>query len=67
MSSDRKRHWTLAAFEIDKAYGGSEEGGWWYNTGTLERIIACRFCTEEEAFKLSRHANDWLYRLQKGL
>jgi hypothetical protein len=25
----------LAAYELDRAYGGPEEGGWYYDTGTL--------------------------------
>lgn len=28
----------LAVYEIDRAYGGSEEGGWWYDCG---RLVAC--------------------------
>lgn len=24
---------TVAVYLIDRAYGGPEEGGWWYNTG----------------------------------
>ena len=28
----------LAVYEVDRAYGGSEEGGWWYDTG---RLVAC--------------------------
>ena len=26
-------------YEVDRAYGGPEEGGWWYDTG---RFIRCR-------------------------
>ena len=25
--------WTVAIYMIDRAYGGREEGGWWYTTG----------------------------------
>ena len=28
----------LAVYEIDRAYGGPEEGGWWFDTG---RLVAC--------------------------
>lgn len=28
----------LAVYEVDQAYGGSEEGGWWYDCG---RLVAC--------------------------
>jgi hypothetical protein len=26
--------WTVAIFMVDRAYGGPEEGGWWYTYGT---------------------------------
>ncbi|CAG0982501.1 hypothetical protein RHIZO_01814 [Rhizobiaceae bacterium] len=32
--------YVLAFYEIDRAYGGPEEGGWWYDTGRLVRILA---------------------------
>jgi hypothetical protein len=25
--------WTVAIFMVDRAYGGPEEGGWWYDHG----------------------------------
>lgn len=28
--------WTVAIYLVDQAYGGPEEGGWWYQTG--ERV-----------------------------
>jgi len=28
--------WTLAIYLVDKAYGGPEEGGWWYEHGTRQ-------------------------------
>lgn len=28
--------WTVAVYLVDKAYGGPEEGGWWYDCG--ERV-----------------------------
>ena len=45
----------VATYAIDRAYGGPEEGGWWYDTGTLERIVAIRH-SEEAAFELARRA-----------
>ena len=27
-------------YEVDRAYGGPEEGGWWYNTGEFKRCVA---------------------------
>lgn len=28
----------VAVYLCDRAYGGAEEGGWWYDTGELVRI-----------------------------
>ena len=55
--------YVIAFYEIDKAYGGSEEGGWWFNTGTLVRVFAVRR-TEASAFAVARRANALLTRLQ---
>ena len=30
---------TRTVYLIDRAYGGPEEGGWWYDTGERVRII----------------------------
>lgn len=27
--------WFVNVYELDRAYGGPEEGGWWYDVGTL--------------------------------
>ena len=27
--------WCVAVFLVDRAYGGPEEGGWWFDTGTV--------------------------------
>jgi len=56
--------YVLAFYEIDRAYGGPEEGGWWYDTGTLVRpwrIVA----SEDRAYELARRANSLLDRLQR--
>jgi hypothetical protein len=29
--------WTVAVYDVDRQYGGPEEGGWWFDTGTLIR------------------------------
>ena len=36
---------------IDRAYGGPEEGGWWFQTGQLIRMIPCR---ERDVERLQR-------------
>lgn len=28
-------------YELDRNYGGPEEGGWWFNSGKLEKSIPC--------------------------
>ena len=57
-------HFVLAFYELDRAYGGSEEGGWWYDMGELQRVW--RVCkSREKAYALARHANDWLARLNR--
>jgi len=33
-------------YEVDRAYGGPEEGGWWYDTG---RLITSRQVSRESA------------------
>lgn len=54
----------LAFFELDRRYGGPEEGGWWYDTGELVRIFRV-YHDEERAYARARRANDLLDRLQK--
>lgn len=54
----------LAFYEIDRAYGGPEEGGWWYDAGQLVRILAV-LKDEEKAFAVARRANRLLHHLQR--
>lgn len=42
-----KKRYVVAIYELDRAYGGPEEGGWWYDTGTIERV--CRIFNSEDA------------------
>ena len=55
---------TIAFYEIDRAYGGSEEGGWWFDTGRLERI-ARTFKNEAAAYKWCNRANHILDVIQR--
>lgn len=57
--------YVIAIYEIDRRYGGPEEGGWWYDTGELRRILGVRH-NENEAYTLARRLNGWLARLQAG-
>lgn len=54
----------VALYEIDRAYGGPEEGGWWYDTGVLERPIALTRSTEA-AIAVAARVNRFLDRLQR--
>jgi hypothetical protein len=49
--------YTVAVYLQDRAYGGPEEGGWWYDTGELVRT--CRlFRDEDKAYAYCRRMND---------
>ena len=56
--------YVVALYEIDRAYGGPEEGGWWYNCGTLERTVKV-FHNADKAWQFTRRMNHWLERLNK--
>jgi hypothetical protein len=40
--------WWAVVWEIDRAYGGPEEGGWWFDTGTLVVKVPCVSSQEAE-------------------
>jgi hypothetical protein len=46
----------VAVYEIDLAYGGREEGGWWYQRGSLVRISRT-FRSQERAYEYCRRLN----------
>ena len=50
----------VAVYEVDRAYGGPEEGGWWYTCGDLVRTVK-RFRSEDEAYDYCRRINDKLH------
>lgn len=54
----------VALYEIDRAYGGAEEGGWYFDTGELVRLLALA-PTEDRAVSLAARANRLLERLQR--
>lgn len=55
----------VALYELDRAYGGPEEGGWWYDTGDLRRPLALA-PTNEAAVTIAARANRLLDRLQQN-
>lgn len=57
--------WVVAAYELDRHYGGPEEGGWWYNSGELRRVL--KVChREDEAYRLARRLNKIIGKMQEG-
>jgi len=48
--------WSVAVYELDRRYGGPEEGGWWYDCGQLMRLVKV-FKAAEEAHELCRRYN----------
>ena len=46
----------VAVFELDRIYGGPEEGGWWYTAGELKRIVKT-FTDTNQAYDYSRRYN----------
>ena len=62
--SDRTRH-VVAFYEIDRAWGGPEEGGWWYDCGELARVLKV-VPSADAAHDLAARANRLMDRLQRG-
>lgn len=56
--------YVLAFYEIDLAYGGPEEGGWYYSTAELVRTWRTEK-NEEKAYALARRANRLLSHIQR--
>lgn len=59
----KRKRYVVAIYEMDCCYGGPEEGGWWYDTGELERIL-CIVKDEDRAFVLAQRANRLLHYLR---
>ena len=57
--------YVIAFYEIDRAYGGREEGGWWFDTGKLVRI-GRTFKRRSAALKWMDRANHLLDIVQDG-
>ena len=56
----------VAVYMIDKAYGGAEEGGWWYTYGDLVKLLKV-FGNEKQAYDYANRLNDRLETtLNKG-
>ena len=55
----------VAWYETYRQYGGSEEGGWYYDSGELIRVFRA-FQSEEHAFNVARRANQLMQNLQRN-
>lgn len=55
-----KPNFVIAAYECQQRYGGSAEGGWWYDSGTLIRVVRT-MRKRAEAYRYNRRFN---FRLQ---
>jgi len=49
----------VAVYDCSMCWGGPEEGGWWYDAGTLVRIVKL-FKTEDAAYQYCRRLNSKL-------
>ena len=57
LPSHRDRHqWIVAVYDCALGYGGPEEGGWWFDTGSLTRIVRV-FASEDRAYQYCRKLN----------
>ena len=56
--------YVVAVYELDRCYGGPEEGGWWYNTGDLIRILAV-YKDEQQAWAHAERFNRTLVYRRK--
>ena len=55
--------YTVAIFFVDRAYGGPEEGGWWFDTGEPDNDYA-RFT---RGFRTQKAASDYCKRLENRI
>jgi hypothetical protein len=55
-----KARYLVAVYHVDLAYGGAEEGGWYFNCGSLVRIVRV-FANQERAYAFCRRLNDRLH------
>jgi hypothetical protein len=60
-----RTRYVVALYEIDRCYGGPEEGGWWYGCGELRRVLRVAPC-EDAACAVAARANRLMFRLQRG-
>jgi hypothetical protein len=47
----------VSQYEVDRCYGGAEEGGWWYDWYDFRRTVAC-YAIKGEAMAAARALNE---------
>jgi hypothetical protein len=66
MRANMAKKYCVAVYLAELAYGGPEEGDWWYNCGELVRLIRV-FGSEEQAYKFAARMDCKLAKtLNKG-
>lgn len=68
MDADFQGPWTVTVVMADLAYGGPEEGGWYYDTYDPFNADAAEFCAEVKGSRLfwdRSEAVAWLRELQQ--
>jgi len=61
-----RQTYVVAVYNVGQCYGGPEEGGWWYDAGTLIRAVRV-FRDEDAAYAYCRRLNHKLGRGVDGL
>lgn len=61
-----RRDFHLNEYLTDRAFGGAEEGGWWYDTGVFVKSHGT-FPTREEAWAARDGLDDYLAERREGL
>ncbi len=49
-----ENRWTVCIYEVDRHYGGPEEGGWWYNTYSLATLVSVEKTEADALAKVQR-------------
>lgn len=55
----RRPRFYVNAYHVQLAYGGPEEGGWWYDTGTFLHGLPAKHLRECETIRLKLLARFW--------
>ncbi|HEY3475151.1 MAG TPA: hypothetical protein VGK56_11115 [Anaerolineales bacterium] len=59
-----KSKYVVAFYEIGRSHGGPEEGGWWYDTGQIVRMLGV-YNSENKACEVANRANRLLDKIQR--